>query len=846
MNLGVDGAESSAWSMEDIAALGSKRLVVAVPLYRAPELIPDLFEALGGVADEVAALGGTILVLNDSPDDEGLLAALDAHYPTLRQRAPVELVDNPENLGFVGTANRALELAVRLGADVVLLNSDALPTPGALSEMAKVAYSDPMIGFVSPRSDNATICNSPYPAGFRGFGRAEALSAHLAVQAYLPRVTYVPTAVGFCLYVKHLMLEEFGLFDPIYGHGYNEENDLILRANLRGYRAALANHAFVHHIGTVSFGQSSASASGLETINRAILLERYPHYDFAVRRYFRGCHHQAEHLLAGLVPDARGRLRMLFDGRDLTPSHNGTMELARAVIGAFASQFGAEFEVHVACSEAVAVFHGLDRVPGLVVLDPDLSPDAPFAVAVKLAQPFRLGDLAAFASLAPVSGYLFLDTIALDCQQLDREDYGAVWSWMAETSAFLGFISRFSADQFERRFPAGPDGVRFVALCSTDVDDYAPSTPSLERDHILLVGNHYPHKHIADTVAALRARTDRPLVVMGGGMTAPQPGVTEYISGELAQDVVDDLYDRASCVVFPSHYEGFGLPVMHALARGKPVIARDLAPLREIKARCPQALNLHLMPTTAALASAAAEGVAWRSSSLALPIQTWADAARDIRNGARAALERLTYDGLYARLLKLEAIRGVAAHVPQAPPPTPRPVTVASLAEMAAWTLAAGAEADAAGEVLYEVDAADLDDESLLAALFDVADRLAPGQRLRFTAPQGFGGLRARHLLLAAGLTPAEIRSAADGGIGYLARPFADWRDLAGDEGDDTQFVHKLYKEVLGRSGDLDGVRNHLADLAGHRSRRDILKVFCSSRERLELVSALQDLPTGT
>ena len=832
--------------MENIAALGPRRLVVAVPLYRAPELIPDLFQALGGVADEITALGGIILILNDSPDDEGLRAALDIHYPTLSRRAPVELVDNPQNLGFVATANRALELAGHLGADIVLLNSDALPTPGAMSEMAKVAYSDPMIGFVSPRSDNATICNSPCPAGFRGLGRVEALKAHLAVQSYLPRVTYVPTAVGFCLYIKHLMLEEFGLLDPIYGRGYNEENDFILRANLRGYRAALANHAFVHHIGTVSFAQSSASASSLEDVNRAILLERYPHYDFAVRRYFSGRHYQAEHLLAGLVPDAQGRLRMLFDGRDLTPSHNGTMELARAVIAAFASQFGSEFTVHVACSEAVAAFHGLDRVPGLVVLDPDVSPEEPFTVAVKLAQPFRLGDLAALASLAPVSGYLFLDTIALDCQQLDREDYGAVWSWMAETSAFLGFISRFSADQFERRFPAGPDGVRFVALCSTDVNDYAPSKPSLERDHILLVGNHYPHKHIADTVAALRARTDQPLVVMGGGMTTPQPGVTEYISGELAQDVVDDLYDRASCVVFPSHYEGFGLPVMHALARSKPVIARDLAPLREIKARCTQALNLHLMPTTAAMASAAAVGVAWRSSGLlALPTQTWADAARDIRNGARAALERLTYDGLYARLLKLQAVSGVAANLP-APPPVKRPVTVASPAEVAAWTLAAAAEEEAAGEVLYVAGDADLDDGGLLAGIFDAADRLVPGQRLRFTAPQGFGDVRARRLLLAAGLTPTAVPSSTDGGVDHLARPFTDWRDLAGDDGDgdDTQFVHKLYLTILGRPGDPDGVRNHLADLADRRPRHEIIKVFCSSRERLELVSALHDLPT--
>ena len=747
----------------------------------------------------------------------------------------------------MATANLALAAGLRRGADVVLLNSDALLTPGALTEMARVAYSDPLIGFVSPRSNNATICNSPSPASFRGLGRVAALEAHRAIEAYLPAVTYAPTAVGFCLYVKHLILEEFGLLDPIYGRGYNEENDLILRANLRGYRAVLANHAFVHHIGTVSFGQSSASASELEEVNRRVLLERYPHYDRAVRRYLEGRHHQAEHLLAGLVPSESGKLRMAFDGRDLAASHNGTSELARALIAGFASRFASEFEVHLVCSEDTAAFHGLDGIEGLKV-DPPALHEQPFAVAIKLAQPFRLVDLAGLAALAPVSGYLFLDTIALDCQQLDGEDYGTLWAWMAETSAFLGFISRFSADQFARRFPTHRDAVRFVALCSTDVRDYARGAPGRGGDHVLLVGNHYPHKHVAETVAAIRQVSDRPLAVLGRGVTEPQPGVTEYTAGELAQDLVDGLYDRAAFVVFPSHYEGFGLPVMHALARGKPVIARDLEPLREIKARCPEAINLHLFSTTAALASAVAEGVAWRPSTLSLPAQTWADAAEDVRRGVRAALDRLTYDNLYARLLKLEACRWTGATVPVASP-VPQPLavrrlaTIASPSDVAAWTLAAGAGADMSAEIAYEAADAGPDDQSILAELFEVLDQLGPDQRLRFSAPRDLGDVYVRRRLLAAGGMPAPVPPTSGDRVEYLVRPFVRWGDLGGGADDDTQFVQSLYRLILGRTGDEAGVRNYVTELEEGRSRRDLLKVFCGSRERLALVSALHDLP---
>ena len=840
-------------SGEDRVAIGTdeaatdnlaRSLLVAVPLYRAPELVADLFEALGAVGDEVAALGGTILLLNDSPDDEGLRAALDVHLPALRRRAPIELVDNPRNLGFVATANIALATALRRGADVVLLNSDALLTPGALTELAEVAYGDPLIGFVSPRSDNATICNSPSPARFRGMARAETLAAHRAIQAYLPRASYVPTAVGFCLYVKNIILEEFGLLDPIYGRGYNEENDLVMRANLRGYRAVLANRAFVHHIGTVSFGQSGASAAELDNANRRILLARYPHYDVAVRRYLEGRHYRAEHLLAGLVPDGEGRLRLLFDGRDLNAVHDAAGELARALIGAFTARFGSEFKVHVVCSREIAAVHGLDRVDGLEVLNATDLYDDGFAVAIKLAQPRHLAELPELGGLAPVNGYLVLDTVALDCQQLDVDDHRTTWDWMAETSALLGFVSRFSADQFGRRFPDDGKVVRFVARCSTDVRDYAPSSRAFDDGHVLVIGDHLPHEHVADTVAAIRGLTARPLAILGGIATPPQPGVVENAGGP-RQDAVDGSYDRASIVVFPSHHVGVGLPVMHALARGKPVIARDLAPLREIKARCPEAVNLHLFPTTAALASAVARGVAWRPADRTRSPRTWSGAAADLRDGIRAALDRLSYDGLYARLLKLDACGRLEAppSIADRAPPSRRPATIAPPSEAAAWARAAEADAELSACRLYEVDDPAPDDQTVLGELFDVLERLPPTERLRFSAPRTFGDARVRRLLLALGTIPAPVPSCAPDRIDYLVRPFARWQDLDKDVPDDTRFVHGLYLSLLGRVGDPGGVGTYVGELRRGRTRRHLLKVFVGSDERLDLVSTLHALP---
>ena len=251
-------------------------VLVAVPLYRQPHLLASLAAALTAMADELCAIGATVLLIDDSPDDVALAAELDRVVPILAAAVRVVRIRNPANLGFVRSANVALARARDAGQDVLLLNSDTLPRPGAFAEMVAVAALDPMTAVVSPRSDNATICNSPIQEDLRRDGGERAYAAHRAIERYLPRVSYVPTAVGFCLLIRHAMLAEFGLFDEIYGRGYHEENDFIRRCNRRGYRAVLANHAYVHHLGGASFAQTAEPTSARDAANHEILLRTVP------------------------------------------------------------------------------------------------------------------------------------------------------------------------------------------------------------------------------------------------------------------------------------------------------------------------------------------------------------------------------------------------------------------------------------------------------------------------------------------------------------------------------------------------------------------------------------------
>jgi GT2 family glycosyltransferase len=94
-------------------------------------------------------------------------------------------------------------------------------------------------------------------------------------RAAVPTYPDLPTGVGFCLYIRRALIDAIGMFDPVFGLGYGEENDLCMRAAAAGYRNVLCEDAFVLHLGGSSFGDNRAD---LAERNMRILLDRHPQY----------------------------------------------------------------------------------------------------------------------------------------------------------------------------------------------------------------------------------------------------------------------------------------------------------------------------------------------------------------------------------------------------------------------------------------------------------------------------------------------------------------------------------------------------------------------------------------
>jgi glycosyltransferase involved in cell wall biosynthesis len=151
----------------------------------------------------------------------------------------------------------------------------------------------------------------------------------------------------------------------------------------------------------------------------------------------------------------------------------------------------------------------------------------------------------------------------------------------------------------------GVDPERVVVVphgVEPDLGAHAPSEFDLRRDHGLGSGRvivfpaithpHKGHRFLLDVMAQHWDDPDLRLVLLGGAGSVDaevteqieQLGLTNRVvrPGRVPDGHRDGLIALASALVFPSQYEGFGAPVVEAMALGTPVICSDQPALTEV------------------------------------------------------------------------------------------------------------------------------------------------------------------------------------------------------------------------------------------------------------------------
>ncbi len=160
--------------------------------------------------------------------------------------------------------------------------------------------------------------------------------------------------------------------------------------------------------------------------------------------------------------------------------------------------------------------------------------------------------------------------------------------------------SRNTAEDLVSRTKVRPERIHVVplaaALGSHDADPReVRDRLKIPEPYVLFVGTLEPRKNLVSLVRAYRraAGNGAPHTLVLAGPMGWQPGALlrelalpgpgdVVLTGTVSASDLDALYRDASAFVYPSVYEGFGLPVLEALARGVPTIASNASSVPEV------------------------------------------------------------------------------------------------------------------------------------------------------------------------------------------------------------------------------------------------------------------------
>jgi len=269
-------------------------------------------------------------------------------------------------------------------------------------------------------------------------------------------------------------------------------------------------------------------------------------------------------------------LSVIVDGRPLVPPRSGigvhTAEIARrldvsppALIASHAQITNKEgiencrFRVDRAPNGILWQQFVLPRIADADVL---WGPHGTIPIALRIPAVVTLHDL---SSITMPGRHLFKTVVSFDLfigKSLER-------------ARRVAAVSKAIAEEAVRGFGVSRSRIEIIPNCVVYFFGPSPQPSPSGEGGILFVGTLEPRKGIDDLVAVWQSLAEpRPRLILCGerGWRVRVPAGVE-VTGWVDRERLRTLYQRARIFVYPSRYEGFGIPPLEAMACGAPVIA---------------------------------------------------------------------------------------------------------------------------------------------------------------------------------------------------------------------------------------------------------------------------------
>jgi GT2 family glycosyltransferase len=321
------------------------RTLVAVLVYNGREVTLPCLESMARLRGNV-----DLLVLDDCSPLPGWSAELAERCEKLE----IQYYRSPRNLGIPRNMNLAMLRGVTAGYDsLAIVNSDVVLSESIVEAANDVLFEDLSVASVTPWSNNVSIFSLPMATAtpqLRSVEHVDLVASALRGRFGTATVE-IPTGVGYCMFMRSVVVQEVGLMDTIFGRGYCEEVDWCQRARRAGYRHVLGLGSFAFHHGGATNREAGLLAAGHTTVieHEAIVDYRYPTYRADVLRFQQSSRMAVtEAAMAAIVTTAARELGYVLDIAeiDVAAAEQVTIRLAPsgALLGGRYAGLGIPFD----------------------------------------------------------------------------------------------------------------------------------------------------------------------------------------------------------------------------------------------------------------------------------------------------------------------------------------------------------------------------------------------------------------------------------------------------------------------------------------------------------------------
>jgi len=529
---------------------------------------------------------------------------------------PFRAITNDQNLGFVRSVNRGASEAK--GKYLLFLNNDTEPeSPDPvlpplrrwhswLREMINACQSDPAVGIVGAKL--------LYPDGtIQHFGieinrDLAPYHLHRGKPGDDPACSVVAETIGVtgaCLLIEKSLFDKVGGFDTHYPM-YFEDIDLCLKVRQLGYKVLVTPQAVVTHHETKSIDKSKAEEISersfsiyLEKWTKTLLGNRLSlGVDVRTLQFgasaMRGIGHYVYHSLEALIESSPDIHITLYGDRE----GETTSEIRRLAAAHHPNcTFRNYHQFHPSCVDALWLTDPLTPIPKSRAGD---------RYTYKPMIPAELGSVKLIATAYDLIPLVFEDQYLKHDPEWEDE-YKRRLAWLSRHVDHFLALSECTKNDYARYLELPKDK---IAVVSGGIAEYFRKAPKqdliakvrsrmrFEGPVILYVGSLDPRKNPEGLLETVRKvselyQGDFRLVIVGIAADEEVEKIRELairhnvqdkviMTGYVQPDELNALQHISRVLLFPSLYEGFGLPVLEAMAAGLPVVCSNRSSLTEV------------------------------------------------------------------------------------------------------------------------------------------------------------------------------------------------------------------------------------------------------------------------